>query len=361
MRRKISSDDLLKYKTFKDQKDFFNCIIQDIKNAKKYIYIETFRFSGGITGKEVRDELIKKAKEGVEIKLLIDHWGSMVKREFFSELLEHKAELIFFRKFKITSNFVKYNNRRDHRKIIVIDDKIVYIGSSNITEHSLDWREFNLRIVGLIAGIFKDIFLDNCKLYNDYFHDKRSHIFPLTYGSFEIVRDVPSLKYRMIRRKLMELIYSAKKEILLETPYFVPDYLFIHALNLAAKRGVKITLIIPKDSDSKVVDMMTSSYLGALHKKNVHVKYYAKHFLHAKVAIIDNVATTGSANLDHRSFSYMYEINLFSNNKKFRDILRKHIDETLKDAEDFNYEIWRRRSILRKICEVLLRPFRTFM
>jgi cardiolipin synthase len=204
--------------------------------------------------------------------------------------------------------------------------------------------------------------MDNFKVYNNYFHDKRPHIFPLVYGSFEIIRDVPSLKYKMIRDKLIDCINEAEKEIILETPYFVPDHIFIHALHEATKRGVKITIIIPKEADYKVVEIMTSSYVGKLHSWGVNVKQFTRKFLHAKVALFDDkVFSFGSTNLDHRSFFFQYELNIFGKDKRLKDIVKKHINETLKGCSDFDYESWKNRSFFIKIQELILRPFRAFM
>ncbi len=352
----------LKYRYFEDQEKLFSSMIEDISSAKEYIYLETYRFGDGAVGKRFNEVLTKKAAEGVEIKLLIDHWGTMVDDTFFSEFTKSKGELRFFRKFKITYNFIKYNNRRDHRKLLVIDDKITYVGSSNISERNLLWREFNVRIQGYIAGVLKDVFLDNYDLHDKFFHKKRPHIFSIPYGPLEIVRDIPSIKYRRIRSKLKEQIKKAKKEIILETPYFVPDYRFIRYLAKAVKRGVKVTLIVPKESDVRVVDVMSGSYFGYLYKNGIKVKLYTKKFMHSKVALFDNsYFSFGSANLDHRSFSYQYELNLFGSDKALLDIVRKHVEETLKGTEDFNYEKWKKRPLMRKIEEIFLIPARTFM
>ncbi|MGV8169399.1 MAG: phospholipase D-like domain-containing protein [Candidatus Nanoarchaeia archaeon] len=361
--KKLSSESELDYKYFKDTEAFYSSIIKDIEKAKFYIYLETFRYDSSKYPKMIRAALDKAAERGVEIKLLIDGWGAQVDEKFFSELIKHNGELRFFRKPKLfTYNIIKYNNRRDHRKIIAIDDKIVYLSSANIAERNLHWREFSIRIEGHIAGMFKDIFLDNYELHKDFYHDKRSHIFPLTYGSFEIVRDVPSARFRMVRKKLKNLIIESKKEILLETPYFVPDHRFLHALKEAARRGVKVTLIIPKRSDVMVTDIMASSYMGTLHRSGVKIKYYTKGFNHSKIALIDDeYFSFGSTNLDHRSFGYMYELNVFGKEKRLKDIVKKHIEETLKGTEDFDYKKWKRRGLHTRLLEILLWPMRSFM
>lgn len=352
----------LKYKYFDTQEKLFSSMLNDMENAKEYIYLETFRFGDGAVCKEIRKILEKKAKQGVEIKLLIDHWGALVEEEFFSELIKNKGEVRFFRKFKFTYPFIKYNNRRDHRKLLVIDDKISYIGSSNIAERNLLWREFNIRMEGFIAGVLKDVFIDNYNVYEDFFHSKKPHIFPIPYGDLEIVRDVPSIKYRKIRSKLVEQIKKAKNSIVLETPYFVPDFRFINYLGKAVKRGVTVTLIVPKKTDYMSVDSMMSSYYGLLHRKGIKIRFYTKKFMHSKVSLFDgNYFSFGSANLDHRSFSYQYELNIFGNDKELALLVKKHIENTYRDSEAFDYEAWKHRPFHDKLREILLIPARTFM
>ncbi|MGV8163047.1 MAG: phospholipase D-like domain-containing protein [Candidatus Nanoarchaeia archaeon] len=360
--KKLSTDNNLEYKYFDETEEYYSSIIKDIEKSKYYVYLEVYRYDSSKYPKLIRDALEKALERGVEVKILIDGWGTQVEESFFSKITKNKGEVRFFRKPKIlTSNIIQYNNRRDHRKIIVIDDKLVYLSSANIAKRNLDWREFSVKIKGYIAGIFKDVFLDNYDLHDDFYHDKRSHIFPLTYGSFEIVRDVPSVRFRKIRKRLKQLIMNAKKQIIIETPYFVPDHRFLHTLKDAAERGVKVTLIIPKQSDVKVVDIMASSYMGNLHEHKVNIKYYSK-FLHAKLVLIDDTYFSfGSANIDHRSFSYMYELNVFGNEKRFKEIVKQHIEETLKDTEDFNYIKWKQRPFHTKFMEFILKPFRTFM
>jgi len=349
-------------KYYEFNKLFYEDIIQDIKNAKKSIRIETYKIEGKII-ERIRDELIIKAREGVKIQLLIDHWGSCVKKSFFQDLVLLGAEVIFFKKLKLTINFFAYNNKRNHRKIILIDDEITYLGSSNITDYSLTWKEFNIRIEDDSFGKkIREIFLDSLKIHNKFFHSVKKHVRPIKFETLEIVRDVPSLIFQKIRNKHLHLIRNAKKQIIIETPYFVPDFKMIKTLIYAAKRGVDISLIIPKSSDVTVVDVFTQSLFGLLHKRGVKIMFFGPEFNHSKLTLIDDdVFSFGSANFDYRSFRYQYELTVFGRNNIIRDYIKNHLVESLKKTEPFDYKKWKERPLYKRILEILIDPFKHYL
>ena len=346
---------------YNDPNNYFKDLLKDIKFAKKKIYIETYRLGGEIAF-ELRAELLKCAKRGVKIKLLIDHWGSMVPDTFFKEIETLGAQVRFFRVFKITTNLISYNNRRDHRKIVLIDDDITYIGSSNITDNCKAWREFIIRIKrAKLNEKLEEVFLDNFKLHNFFLHSAKRHIKPIKYETLEIVRDVPSLRFQKIRNKHLHLIRGAKQEVLIETPYFVPDLKTLLTLMNAAKRGVDVKLILPKKSDMTLVDTFTQSLFGKLHKRGVKILFYNKKFSHSKISLIDNKTFSfGSSNFDYRSFRYQYEIAIFGKDEVLLNYVKTHLKESLKDAEEFNYETWRKRPLYKRLLEIILDPIKHF-
>lgn len=131
-------------------------MIDDIENACHYIYIETYRVGNDIIGARFRDALIKKVKKGIEVKLLVDAWGGVsVSRNFFDELVRHGGEVRFFEKIRLNFDMFTRSHRRNHRKIMIIDDEITYIGSSNLTGYNLNWRESVLRMKSPISLAFK--------------------------------------------------------------------------------------------------------------------------------------------------------------------------------------------------------------
>jgi cardiolipin synthase A/B len=349
----------LKFKMFSDPLVFFPALLSDINSATRYIYLEIYRFRNDPIGIRIRDNIIKKCREGVEVKLLIDSWGAASNVAFFKDLIELGAEVKFFKKITGKLNAFTKNHRRDHRKIIVIDDHITWIGSANIAGYALNWRESVFRIKGLIAVPFKKVFLDNLKIYNKYFYDKIAYTRKINYGKFQIIRDVPSLAYQPVQRKLLALVRQARSEIMIETPYFLPGSNLRNALADAATRGVKVKIIIPKKSDIHILDVLTGKYLGELAKATVNINFFVPQTLHAKIFMVDRkYFMIGSANFDYRSFRYQHEICLFGEDKSLMRQLVKHFQESLKLSELFNYTNWQRRPLFQRILEALLVPFR---
>ena len=355
MAESLSND----YRFYDDPLHFYNAMLNDIAKAKKYIYLETYRFNNDFIGIKFRDALVRKSRQGVEIKLLMDSWGTSVPVSFFQEILQNKGEIRYFQKIKIFWDFFTKNHKRNHRKILIIDDIISYIGSANLTGYSLNWRESVLRLKSDIAESFKKAFLQHFEIYNKYVPDKRLIIRKISHGSFEILRDVPSLTKQRIRRKYIDLIKTANNEIVIETPYFLPSFYIRKALSDAAKRGVKVTVIFPKHSDVGLVDVLRTRYLGPLSKNGISLWLYSPHNLHAKVLLVDNeVFSIGSPNFDYRSFRFQHEIVLVGQEPGVVQQLKSHIEETLSESVEFKYEIWERRSALHKFFEWLILPFR---
>lgn len=349
----------LKIKMFSDPLLFFPSILNDIKNATQYIYFEVYRFRNDPMGIRVRDNLIKKCREGVEIKLLIDSWGASSNISFFKELIELGGEVRFFKKIRITWDAFTKNHRRDHRKILVIDDEITWIGSANVSGYALNWRESMFRIKGEIAKPFKTVFLDNLKIYNKYFYDKHAYSRKIRYDSFEIIRDVPSLQHQPIQRKFLALIRSARNEIFLETPYFLPGSNLRKALGEASARGVRVNIIIPKKSDIHILDVLSVKYLGELSKAKVNIYFHVYQSLHSKIFMADRkYFLVGSANFDYRSFRYQHEIGFFGEHKSLNRQLLQHFQQSIKDSELFDYDSWHKRPRLQRWFEGILVPFR---
>jgi len=352
---------LRKSELFDDPLRFYNAMINDIRNAKKYIYLETYKYGNDPIGMKFRDELTKKAKQGVEVKVMIDSWGAYVNKNFFSELFKYGGELRFFKKINVSINFFTKSHRRNHRKLLIIDDTIVYIGSANISNYAIVWREGVLRMENQIAILFKKLFLDNYALFNKYFYDKLVATKIIKYKEYEIIRDVPTTVIQPTKKKYLELIKQAKEEIIIETPYFLPGSFVRKALIDAAKRGVKVKVITPKHSDVGIVDTLRSRYIGDLYRNKVEFIFYLPYNLHAKIFLADNkYFIIGTSNFDYRSFRFQHEINLFGNNRSIITQIAEHIKGTIADSEAFNYNNWLKRPLIEKFFEWLFIPFRHF-
>ncbi|MEI6123685.1 MAG: phosphatidylserine/phosphatidylglycerophosphate/cardiolipin synthase family protein [Bacteroidota bacterium] len=351
------------HEVFSEPLRFYTQLLLDIDRAKKTICIEIYKFVEDAIGIKFRDALNKKCKQGVKVKLLIDSWGADVSETFFDDLIASGGQVRYFKKLRRYSfdAFTKHH-RRNHRKIIVIDDKMVYVGSANINDYSLNWRELIVKIEGSLALTMKKVFNDSWKIYEKVMYSHKNQLRQITIGTFKIIRDVPSITQQRLKKRFEELVKKAKKEIIIETPYFLPGFLLRKLLMDAAKRGVDVKILTPKQSDVPFVDVLRSKYLGMFYKSNLKMLFYTPNNLHAKLIIIDKeLFCFGSANFDYRSFRYMFEIMLQGTDKGLLEDLLIHVNGSLEDCEPFDYEKWLRRPRIYKFFEQLLVPFRHYL
>jgi len=350
------------HRVFSEPLKYYTELLADIENARETICFEVFKFVEDAIGMRFRDLLIKKCRQGVKIKLLIDSWGALFSSSFFDELIAGGAQVRYFMKLKYNLDAFTKHHRRNHRKVIVIDDNIVYLGSANINEYSLTWRELIVKMEGRIARIFKKSFNDSWKIYKKNTFNIRRQTSSFSCGDFRIIRDVPSLTRQRVKKKFEYMIKHAHKQIIIETPYFLPGFYLRKLLMDAGKRGVDLKVITPKQSDVGLVDALRSKYLGILHKNHVKLLFYRPYNLHAKLMLIDNeLFCFGTSNFDYRSFRYMYEIMLTGKDESLMQDLMVHTNATIEKCEEFDYDQWKRRPFIHKVVENILIPFRHYL
>lgn len=350
---------LTSHRLYSEPMRFYEAMLDDIGQAERYIYLETYKFGNDEVGLLFLDALTKAAQRGVQIKLLVDSWGVSYNEEFFSKLIALGGEVRFFRKILYTFDFFTKNHRRNHRKFLLIDDQISYLGSANITGYSLQWRESVIRLTGGITLLFKRSFLDSYKIYRTYIFNKFSYKKSKFLDKFELVEDMPSIYRQRLKTKLERLFSKAKKEIILETPYFLPGYKMRKCLADAAKRGVSVKVILPRHSDVRSIDLLSSKYYGFYHSNNIRLIFYSLNNLHAKLLMIDGETFgIGSPNFDYRSFRYQHEVMLFGTHKGIVDEVKRHVEETMMNCLPFDHLSWMRRPRIEKVLGWMLLPFR---
>ena len=348
------------FQLFSDPWEFYTRMLEDIESAQNYIFLETFRLGADVMGERFRDRLEKAARKGVQVRLLIDYWGGgSVRNGFFDSLKKAGGEVRFFKKIKYNFDFFTRSHRRNHRKLLLIDDKISYVGSSNITGYNLNWRESVLRMESGLAQVLKKLFLQDYKIYNKYVFSKAYYTRPVYFDGFEVVRDVPLITKKKINDKFIAYIKKAKRSVDIETPYFLPGFMLRRSLMEAARRGVEINIYLPKKSDVNLVDILRNKYLGPLSRKGIRFWFYEPNNLHAKLFLVDKqFFAVGSSNFDYRSFRYMFEIMLFGGQKEIARQVAGHVEETARATIPFVYKQWKNRPPIEKFFEWLLLPFR---
>ncbi len=350
---------LTSHRLYSEPPRFYEAMLQDIGRAERYIYLETYKFGNDDIGFQFREALTMAARRGVQVKLLLDSWGASYTESFFSELIASGGEVRFFRKIIYTFDFFTKNHRRNHRKFLIIDDNISYMGSANITGYSLQWRESVIRLTGGITLMFKRSFLESYKIYKKYIFNKFTYKKSKILDQFELVEDMPSIYRQRVKTKLERLISKAKRELIIETPYFLPGYKMRKSLADAARRGVSVKIILPRHSDVRSIDLLSSKYYGFYYSNKISLVFYSLNNLHAKLLLVDGETFgIGSPNIDYRSFRYQHEVMLFGTHKGIVEEVTRHITETMQNCLVFDHVSWMRRPRIEKVLGWLLLPFR---
>jgi cardiolipin synthase A/B len=354
--------DISDVKLFSNNRIFLDSLLDDIQKAQHNIYFEMYRITKeAVIGARVRDALAIAASRGVKVVLLVDAWGTGSSVSFFEPLVKNGGQVRIFNTFRLGTKIFTQSHRRNHRKIITIDDTICYIGSSNISFYSQTWRELMLRITGGIARPLRHIIQLDFKTHQKYEYSQKVFSRTIHFRGFEIIRDIPSIYKQRVMRKYLYLIKNAKESVYIETPYFLPGFRLRRAMADACQRGVNITIVLPRHSDVRLVDILRNKYLGQVFRSGVHIMYYSPGNLHSKLMIVDNsIFCVGSTNFDYRSFRYMHEIVLSGKHPLILGKVISHQTETMNSVVEFDFDSWKKRPRLEKLVAWLLIPFRYF-
>ena len=321
---------------------FFPMLLKDIREAKSHIHIDMYIIADDALGCLVADALIDKAREGVEVRLIYDDVGCWnVKHRFFERMREEGIEAVPFMPVHFPQ-FTSKVNYRNHRKIIVIDGLVGYIGGMNIALRyaSESWRDTMLRVKG--GGVYA---LQRAFLVDWYFVDRSLLSDRKYYPPFadslvandtlsQVVTSGPVTPYPEIMQGYVRIIMGARQYLYIETPYFLPNESVLFALKTAALGGVDVRVLCPMHSDARFVEWASRSYLREAVEAGVQVSLYKPGFLHSKLLVCDDaIATCGSTNLDFRSFENNFEANIFYYGEevalKMKDVFLKDMEQSV--------------------------------
>lgn len=354
-------------KFYSDGESKFEDLFRELKKAKKHIHIQYYIFLDDEIGCKTRDILVQKAAEGVEVRLIYDDVGSWkAKRQFFKNMQAQGVEVQPFLKvaFKFLTSRVNYRN---HRKIVVIDGTVGFVGGMNVADRYVKgvsfgvWRDSHIKIEGkAVAGLQTSFLID-------WYSSRKEFLASDTYypaleskGNcmMQLVTSGPVGRFKDIHLGILQAISNARESIFIQTPYFVPTDSLLQVIQMAAMRGVDVRLMLPRNSDTTFVHIASMSFLKEVLDAKVSVYFYEAGFLHSKLMTIDNTLTiTGSANMDVRSFEHNFEIDAFIYDE---DTCREAQRRFFKDMEQSTLliaEEWNKRSRFEKFKESVMRLF----
>ncbi|MDH6370241.1 cardiolipin synthase [Paenibacillus sp. PastF-3] len=359
---------------FNDGKQKFDSLFNDIRNAKKEVNIQYYIIQPDDLGTKLRDELTKKAKEGVKVRVLYDEIGSKrLSLKFFRELLSAGGEVeVFFPSLLRPINF-RMNNR-NHRKLCIIDGEIAYIGGFNVGNEYLGivkkfgyWRDTHFRMKGNSVNQIQGRFILDWK------HARKQHQVSFDQFSFttegsvgsspvQIVSSGPNSLVEHLKNMYIKLILNAKRSVYIQTPYFIPDSSFMDACKIALLSGVDVRIMIPNKPDHPFVYWATWAYAGELLNYGAKILLYENGFLHAKTIVVDEeLASVGTMNIDSRSFRLNFEVNAIVYDEQVAKQLQELFVEDSQLSTELTPERYKERSLMIKFKEGVSRLFSSIL
>ena len=346
--------------------DKFESLKRDLKNARKSIYIQYYIFLDDEIGNEIADILIARAKDGVKVKVIYDHVGSFSARNaFFRRMDEAGVETHPF--FRVTfPHLANRINWRNHRKIVIIDGEIGYIGGMNIADryvkeetNGIAWRDTHFRLKGdIIESLLYSFIVDwnfkNSSSPIEFPHPESTKIHNLT--GMQLVGSGPIDNWDNLALCYLKAISSATKCIYIQTPYFLPTDALQHALEAAALANIDVRIMIPGKSDSRMLQYATASYLSQCLRAGIKVYTYNPGMLHAKTIVIDNnLVIAGSTNFDYRSFENNFECSLIVFDEEINKRMREIFFNDIRQCSKLTLSEWHARPKRHRLFESIFR------
>ena len=346
---------------------YFEELLENLRKAEKYIFLESFIIKEGIMWNSILEILKEKAKEGVLIRVIYDDVGCfLVLPSNYPKILENMGiECAVFNKFRPLWSTVQ--NNRDHRKLAIIDGKVAFTGGINFSDEYINtyerfghWKDAGIMVKGKAVWSFTLTFLemwsicknkqDNCL---DYYPWENNKCYNKNDGYIQPYADSPMDKENIGEHVYLHIINNAKKYLYINTPYLIIDDSMVSALKLAAKSGIDVRITVPYKWDKKLVHFTTRSYYRDLIKSGVRIYEYSKGFIHSKSFVSDDkIATMGTTNLDFRSLYLHFECGTCIYDAKCIEGMKKDFENTLKVCKEITLKDCKGNIITRFLQDV---------
>ncbi len=344
----------IQYQFFSVSRDAWDAMYEEMKKAQKSIYWETYIFIDDEAGQRFVDLLTEKAKQGLDIKMVIDGVGSFkLSSSSIDRLKKAGVDLVIYNPVTL-GKFMRFWRafwERTHRKIMIIDNEIGFIGGVNIQNFMADWLDLLLMVKGpMVRSLTRAFAKSYVRAGGD-----RKKVKKLLHPKLEKSKKLkflfqfPHAKRSKVHASFLKSINKAKKNLKLAVPYYLPNRKLVKALARARKRGVKIDLIIPLRTDLKVVQWAARKYYNAMHKLGVKM-YFTPQMMHGKAYVVDSKeGMVGSSNIDKGSFYRNLEANAYFTDKQMVGDLEKIFTEWKEYSEPFEESRWKNKGLIQRL------------
>ncbi len=350
----------LKWEFYLTGKEAQDAMLRACQKAYASIDLEQYIFEDDELGREFVAVLIKKAQEGVRVRVLCDMFGSQtLYSSYISDQMRAAGIALEF--FNPIEPWWLYRTvqwfLRDHRKFLIIDGEKGYTGGVGISKDLAQWRDTHVMITGEVVLQMQLAFE---RIWHMTRRQKRFFKFakpPEVTGSISLMTNAPLRRQRFIYYAILDAIKNAKHHIYITTPYFVPNTTLLEALKRAVRRGVEVYCVFPKKVNHSIVGLAGESHYWSLLRAGVRIFLYEPAMIHAKTLVVDESwATVGTSNLDNISLLLNYEDNLVATEPKFVAALTSHFRDDLKVSKELTQEAWHDRPMGYKTLELLTWP-----
>lgn len=350
-------------KTLTNGTETFRNILNEMKKATHHIHLEYYIVRDDNIGREIKNLLILKAKEGVKIRFLYDDVGCWkLSKTYINELKNGGIEMVPFGPVRLPFLNNKFNFR-NHRKIIVIDGSVGFVGGLNIGDEYLGlnkhfgfWRDTHLMLKGEAVRSLQLIFLQDWYYMTNHSFLTSEYLSPELreniHGGVQLISGGPDNEHSVIKNIFFSMITSAKKSVWIASPYFIPDEDIFSSLKVAALSGIDVRILVPQRPDKRIVFHASRSYFPELMEAGVRIFEYKRGFMHSKIVIVDDeIASIGTSNMDMRSFHLNFEVNAFLYRTRSTQKLVNDYVKDLKSSTEIDLETFKKRHIGLRLLE----------
>jgi cardiolipin synthase len=357
-------------KVLRNGEEKFEALFAALRAAKHHIHMEYYIFKKGVVAQKLKEILIAKAQEGVQIRIVYDDFGTKIPNKYWKELRSYGIESFPFHKiyFPVLSN---RHNYRDHRKLVVIDGNVGFTGGINIADNydnrllqknKMYWRDTHLQIKGDAVKQLQYLFFLSWNFCSHNELPVNREYFPLhSHEGNQIVQVTysgPDSERASIMLSYFAAICNAQNYIYITTPYFIPNESILNALKKAALSKVDVRMIVPSISDTIMVNAAAKSYYEELLECGVRIYMYQKGFVHVKTMIVDDyLSMVGSANMDIRSFDLNFEMNAVIYDAETHHALKEQFLNDMEHSTEIVLSLWQKRGRFKKLGESFARLF----
>lgn len=342
--------------------DKFEVLLRELEGAKRYINLQYYIIADDNIGRRLAEVLCRKARQGVKVRVIYDHVGSFrTPRRFFANMRKAGVEAYPF--FRVTfPGLGTRMNWRNHRKLCIIDGQTAWVGGMNVADRYLDpqrWRDTHLRITGpAVAGVQYSFAVDWSFMGRELIEEPESPAQNKPTGNMhmQLVTSGPTSQWSNVAMMMHRAIAGARERIFIQTPYFLPTEGLLRALQTAALARVDVRIMLPRHTDSWLLQFASRSFLADCMRAGIKIYFYNPGMLHAKTLVVDQeLCSVGSTNFDFRSFEYNFESNMFIYSRQMNEQMSEIFLNDQTHCTRVDPRLWRRRPVSAKILESTLR------